>query len=419
VGDPTRLKQILLNLLNNAVKFTEKGEVLVTISPVASRQGGHEIAEIGFSVQDTGIGIPPDRMDRLFLSFSQVDASTTRRYGGTGLGLAISKRLVEKMGGEIRVESEADVGSTFSFTLPMRLCALPDRPDRQERLAALRDKTVLIVDDNQTNRRIIGERLCAWGMMAQLTGSPSEAAEWIEEGRTFDVVIIDYRMPQMNGLELAQRIRRTGNEAAVPPMILFTSLTPTEASAWTEIRATGFAGVVAKPGRSAQLLNALYAAVTSEEAGHAEQTTDHLRDAVDSELSILLVDDNRINRKVGQKMLAKHGYEPDIASGGAEAISMVSCGAYDVILMDIEMPEIDGVTAARKIRRTFEGRPRPFIVALTANAQVSAREGYLASGMDDYLSKPVDETALIDCLKRGAEFRRTQQIRDDTLTARK
>jgi signal transduction histidine kinase/FixJ family two-component response regulator len=287
VSDPTRLKQILLNLLNNAVKFTEKGEVLVTVCRVASQEDEREIAEIGFSVQDTGIGIPTDRMDRLFHSFSQVDASTTRRYGGTGLGLAISKRLVEKMSGEIRVESEAGVGSTFSFTLAMRLCTLPDRPDRQERLAALRDKTVLVVDDNRTNRRIIDERLRAWDMVPQLTGSPSEAAEWIEDGRTFDVMIIDYKMPQMNGLELAQRIHCAGDNAAVPPMILFTSLTPAEASFWAEIRAAGFAGVVAKPAKSAQLLNTLFAAVTPEDAQHGEPVTERLHSAVDSSLSIL------------------------------------------------------------------------------------------------------------------------------------
>lgn len=408
VGDPTRLKQVLLNLLNNAVKFTEEGEVVLTVSCAAPADKEQGYADVDIAVRDTGIGIPADRMDRLFRSFSQVDASTTRRYGGTGLGLAISKRLVEKMGGDIRVDSEAGRGSTFSFTIPMRRCTLPDRSDRQARIDSLRGRTVLVVDDNRTNRRIIDERLRAWGMVPQITGSPSEAAAWIEQGRGFDVVIIDYKMPEMNGLELARRIHDARGEAA-PPVILFTSLTPAEPGFWAEIREAGFASVIAKPAKSTQLLNALASAVGLEDAPPPEADAQARPEAPGEALSVLLVDDNRINRKVGQKMLAKNGYDPDIAAGGAEAVSMASKDAYDVILMDIEMPEMDGVSAASEIRKSFQGRPRPFIVALTANAQVSARESYLKAGMDDYLSKPVDEAGLIACLKRGAAFRRAQR----------
>lgn len=406
VGDPTRLKQVLLNLLNNAVKFTEQGEVLLTVSLVGHVHEAADTAHVAFSVRDTGIGIPADRMDRLFRSFSQVDATTTRRYGGTGLGLAISQRLVKKMGGEIVVESELGCGSTFSFALRLRRCALPDRNNRRARIEVLRGKTALVVDDNQTNRRIIDERLRAWGMLPEVLSAPNEALERLRGEPTPDVVIIDYKMPEMSGLELAQRVNTTLGEAA-PPMILFTSLTPAEPDFWAEIRNVGFASVIAKPAKSAQLLQALASAIGGQERCVAPET--EVPEVRAEALSILLVDDNRINRKVGQKMLAKNGYNSDLASGGAEAIGLATGGSYDVILMDIEMPEMDGVEAAAKIRHAFEGRHRPYVVALTANAQASARDAYLNSGMDDYLSKPVDEAAMVASLKRGAAFRQAQR----------
>ncbi|SDD54685.1 response regulator [Ruegeria marina] len=406
VGDPTRLKQVLLNLLNNAVKFTEKGEVLLGVSLAESVPEAGDTAHVTFSVCDTGIGIPADRMDRLFRSFSQVDASTTRRYGGTGLGLAISQRLVEKMGGKIEVESKPGYGSTFSFALPMRRCALPDRNDRQARIEALRGRTALVVDDNLTNRRIIDERLRAWGMLPEALGDPYGALERLKGEPAIDVVIIDYKMPEMTGLELARRVRTALGEAA-PPMILFTSLTPAEPAFWVEIRKAGFASVLAKPPKSAQLLQALASAVGWQERHAAPEA--EAPEVPAEALSILLVDDNRINRKVGQKMLAKNGYGSDLACGGAEAVGLAAGGTYDVILMDIEMPDMDGVEAAAEIRRAFEGRPRPYIVALTANAQTSARDTYLDAGMDDYLSKPVDEAALVASLKRGATFRQAQR----------
>lgn len=411
VGDPTRLKQVLLNLLNNAVKFTEKGEVLLTVSLAEPLPEGAATAQVNFSVRDTGIGIPADRMDRLFRSFSQVDASTTRRYGGTGLGLAISQRLVNKMGGEIAVESEPGQGSNFSFSVPMRSCALPDRIDRQARIESLRGKTVLVVDDNKTNRRIMDERLRAWGMMPDVIGVPAEALARLRGGPSTDILILDYKMPDMNGIELSQRIRAALGEAA-PPMILFTSLTPVEPRFWVEIREAGFASVIAKPAKSAQLLNALASALGGEQRKTSPMTgSPDIREAPAEPLSILLVDDNRINQKVGQKMLAKNGYKSDLASGGAEAVRLATGGSFDVILMDIEMPEMDGLEAASQIRKAFEGRPRPYIVALTANAQSSARAAYLEAGMDDYLSKPVDEEALISTLKRSAAFRQAQHAK--------
>lgn len=405
IGDPTRLKQILLNLLNNAVKFTEKGEVVLTVSLATPDARPGETALLSFSVRDTGIGIPADRMDRLFRSFSQVDASTTRRYGGTGLGLVITKRLVELMGGGIRVESEEGRGSTFSFTVPFKVAELPDSAERRAQLRAIGGKRVLVVDDNRTNRMILAEKLRGWEMTVEAVETPEAALDRVCEAHVFDILAIDYSMPGMNGLELARRIReRLGSQA--PPMVMFTSVTPADKHLWNRMREAGFAAVLTKPVRSAQLLNALGMAAGMNAPQPAVAETVPVSDLPPRGLSILLVDDNRINLKVGSKILKKLGYEADTAGGGQEAIGRCAGKAYDVVLMDIEMPEMDGVTAASAIRDAAAGGPRPFIVALTANAMVSDRESYLAAGMDDYMSKPINEAALIGRLQAAAQFRR-------------
>jgi signal transduction histidine kinase/DNA-binding response OmpR family regulator/HAMP domain-containing protein len=409
VGDPTRLKQILLNLLNNAVKFTETGEVILTVSSVAPDAKPGERTLLSFSVRDTGIGIPADRMDRLFRSFSQVDASTTRRYGGTGLGLVITKRLVELMGGEIRVESEVGRGSTFFFTVPLNVAELPDRTAQREQIRAIRGKRVLVVDDNRTNRLILGEKLRGWELATEAVGSPEEALELISAGETFDVAVIDYDMPEMNGLELARRIRKLRGQTA-PPMVMFASITLVDQDFWKLVHEAGFASMLTKPARSVQLLSALGAALGSgwQESGEEDQIAP---ESVSPEhLAILLVDDNRINLKVGGMMLKKIGYNADIASSGREAIDRCATVDYDVVLMDIEMPEMDGVEASAFIREHAVGGPRPFIVALTANAMVSDRETYLEAGMDDYLSKPIDEALLVKSLRAAARFRRGDSV---------
>ena len=245
-------------------------------------------------------------------------------------------------------------------------------------------------------------------MEPEFCGLPDEALEKLEARRSFDVVIIDYKMPRVNGLDLAKKIRqRLGDDT--PPMILLTSLTPTEPAFWSRIRGAGFASIIAKPAKSSQLLHALSAAVA--EGG----TTDRHKDVVEAAtagrraLSILLVDDNRINRKVGQKLLAKNGFEVEMASDGAEAVRMAADGNYDIVLMDIEMPEMDGIEATSRIRNMFEAERHPFIVALTANAETSARETYMNAGMNDYLSKPVVEAELLACIERGEAFRALQK----------
>ncbi|MCW3784742.1 response regulator [Defluviimonas salinarum] len=412
-GDPVRLKQILMNLLNNAVKFTEKGEVVLTLSNklgIETLKPGDTML-LSFSVRDTGIGIPPDRMDRLFKSFSQVDASTTRRYGGTGLGLVITKRLVELMGGEITVSSQLGVGTTFAFTLPFEVAPPPDRSQRDHSLARIKGHRVLVVDDNRTNRLILTERLRAWQLVAKATGSPNEALDWLAAGERFDLCIVDFKMPEMNGFELTEAIRRQlGAEA--PPVVLFSSVSPVDSDFRVEAERVGFSATLTKPAKSSHLLNAIAGAIVKD----AELMTpgDDRPDLGLPErlarLKILLVDDNLINRKVGAKILKRMGVDPDVVSSGEEAVTSCQSAHYDVVLMDIEMPEMDGLAAAGLIRANLSEAERPFIVALTANAMSTERETYLQAGMDDYLSKPIDVDALVKSLGKAAFFRGSRPI---------
>jgi signal transduction histidine kinase/DNA-binding response OmpR family regulator/HAMP domain-containing protein len=412
LGDAVRLKQILLNLLNNAVKFTEKGEVVLTIesgqAPEKAKPGATTMLTL--SVRDTGIGIPADRMDRLFKSFSQVDASTTRRYGGTGLGLAITKRLIELMGGDIRVESEAGAGTTFTCSIPAEIAALPGQADRLELDEELGRRRVLVVDDNQTSRMILSEKLQSWKLDVQAIGTPHEALDILARDPEFDLCLIDYKLPEMNGLELARSIK-TATRGKGPAMILLSSIGLIDAEFRHSHADVGFAAVVTKPAKTSQLFNAVTTAIGAGlQQGHALPKTSAATAVDDAEsLSILLVDDNKINQKVGAKILKRLGYASDIASSGEEAISLCGAKAYDVVLMDIEMPEMDGITATARIRDRLAEAERPFIVALTANAMASDRQHYLDSGMDGYLSKPIDVDALSAALADAVEFRRTTQ----------
>ena len=414
VGDPVRLKQILMNLLNNAVKFTEKGEVVLTATsliPDVSDQPGQNTL-LQFSVRDTGIGIPADRMDRLFKSFSQVDASTTRRYGGTGLGLVITKRLVELMGGEIKVESEPGQGTTFSFTLPGEVALLTDRKTRDRQLESIRGSRILMVDDNRTNRLILSEKLRSWELVPKAAETPSQALEFVKSDEQFDACIIDYKMPEMNGFELTRKIREIKSDKT-PPIILFSSISLVEDGFRDGAKDLDYAAVLTKPARSGQLLAALAGAVAPDVAPEKQAEPVRKAPTEDHDLRILLVDDNTINQKVGRKILRKLGYNPDVVGSGAEAIESVQASDYDAVLMDIEMPDMDGIAATQKIREIIPETRVPYIVALTANAMSSERENYLRSGMDDYLSKPIDVDALVASLKAAEEHRGKQGQGED------
>ena len=401
VGDVTRLRQILLNLLSNAVKFTEQGEVVLSVG-AGRLDGAPALHELTFSVRDTGIGIPPDRVGRLFQSFSQVDASTTRRYGGTGLGLVISQRLTELMGGRIGVTSEVGTGSDFRFTIraPAALAPAPTRRDLSGVQPSLRGKRVLVVDDNATNRRILSLHLDAWGMPARATESPLEALAWIRAGEGFDVGILDMHMPEMDGVALARAIReqRSGDEL---PLILFTSLGRREARADSE----GFAAYLHKPIKPSQLFDAL-ASVVAEQPVHV-QARGAARSELDPELArrhplrILLAEDNVVNQKVALRLLGQMGYRADVAANGIEAVEAVERQTYDLVLMDVQMPELDGFEASREINRRWPGARRPRIVAMTANAMQGDRELCEAAGMDDYVAKPIRVEELVAALQRS------------------
>jgi signal transduction histidine kinase/DNA-binding response OmpR family regulator/HPt (histidine-containing phosphotransfer) domain-containing protein len=401
VGDVTRLRQILLNLLSNAVKFTERGEVVLSVT-ARRLDAAPSDYEVTFRVRDSGIGIPSDRISRLFASFSQVDASTTRKYGGTGLGLAISKRLAELMGGTMEVESTEGRGSEFRFTIRARSAegAVPARRDLRGTQPTLAGKTVLVVDDNETNRRILAAYLASWGMTVRTTGSPREALALAREGEAFDLAILDMHMPEMDGVALARSIRER-RSATEMPLLLFTSLGRREAGSVD----VAFAAHLTKPMKPSQLFDALVLAVAGQPT-HVEPRA-RAQVALDPEMArrhplrILLAEDNAVNQKLALRLLQQMGYVADVAANGLEAVDAVERQSYDVVLMDVQMPEMDGFEASREITRRWSAEARPRIVAMTANAMQGDRELCLAAGMDDYVSKPIRVEELVAALQRS------------------
>ena len=383
VGDAARLRQVLVNLLANAIKFTTAGEVGVTVS--ARRLEGSR-REVHFAVRDTGIGIPKDRFDRLFKVFSQVDVSTTRRYGGTGLGLAISKRLSELMGGRTWAESEPGKGSTFHFMI------VADEVEASERAAADREqpelagKRVLIVDDNASNRLLLKLQTERWGMRARDTNSPAVALEWIVQGDPFDVALLDYQMPEMDGIALAREIR-AARGAHAPVLILLSSTGQSLASAHAN---AGFAAGLSKPLRLSHLRDRLLETVGDRRDTSAGAVPPVARDVGSPvPLRILLAEDNAINQKVALRLLERLGYGADVVGDGRQALARLDHAVYDVILMDVQMPEMDGLEASRAICARWAASERPRIIAMTAEAMQGDRDKCLAAGMDDYIVKPV------------------------------
>jgi CheY-like chemotaxis protein/nitrogen-specific signal transduction histidine kinase len=393
VGDEARLRQVLLNLLSNAVKFTDRGEVVVLVDAEEAGAGSYRVE---LAVRDTGIGIPPDRMDLLFTSFSQVDASTTRRFGGTGLGLAISKRLVELMGGTISVESEQKKGSTFRISLPVAAADVPTRIPLDEGLPHLAGKRILIVDDNATNREIVTRHALSWGMEPVAIELPAVALELIVGGEPFDVAVLDMMMPEMDGLALAGEIRQHRHESELP-LLLLTSL-----GRLPQLQSGGvFSAQLAKPLKASQLYNTLLQLLTAGRAGEEaiEPMTDGKR--ARSALRILLAEDNAMNQKVALRLLEQLGYRADVATNGREAIEALERRPYDVVLMDVQMPELDGLDATRRICERWPEETRPHIIAMTANALPEDREACFAAGMNDYVAKPIRAEELVAALKRA------------------
>lgn len=398
-GDVTRVRQVLVNLLSNAVKFTEQGEIVVTLKlPPLSTP---EKPVLHYSVKDTGIGIPPERMDRLFKSFSQVDASMTRRYGGTGLGLAISKRLVEMMGGTMWVESEVGKGSTFHFTLTTEVAAMPQRLPLQY-LPQLQGHRALVVDDSPTYRALFNNLLSAWGMDCVAVTNGTEALAYLRKDAAFDVVFLDMKLSDMDTIALAQAIHA---ENPALPLVLVTSLGYRGQLHASEL----FSAVLTRPIHASQLYNVLaqlwagVTAATSLTATSREQPLFDPEMAQKMPLNILLAEDNLVNQKVALMMLERLGYRADVAANGFEVLAALQRQSYDVILMDVQMPEMDGLEATRRVRAEIESYRQPRIIAMTANALQGDRERCLEAGMDDYISKPVQIRDLVAALyKSGA-----------------
>jgi PAS domain S-box-containing protein len=396
VGDEARLRQVLLNLLSNAVKFTDAGEVAVLVDAEAT---GPDRYRVDIAVRDTGIGIPTDRMDRLFTSFSQVDASTTRKFGGTGLGLAISKRLVELMGGTISVESQPQRGSTFHISLPVAEVEVPAKIALEDGLAQLAGKRVLVVDDNATNREIVTRHARSWGMEPVAVELPAEALALVEAGEPFDIAVLDMMMPVMDGLALAGAIREH-RDAEELPLLLLTSLGHLPQAESGSV----FSAQLAKPFKASQLYNTLLRLLTP---GAAEEEVEPVTDTkrARSALRILLAEDNAMNQKVALRLLEQLGYRADVANNGLEAIAALERQPYDVVLMDVQMPELDGLDATRRICEQWPEETRPHIIAMTANALPEDREACFAAGMNDYVAKPIRAEELVAALKRAKPLR--------------
>ena len=398
VGDPSRLRQILANYLSNAVKFTDRGEVIVSVASRPAKDDDDPTHEIIFSVRDTGIGIPADRMDRLFQSFSQVDASTARRYGGTGLGLAISKRLAELMGGTAWVESTPGEGSTFYFSIRARVAKGGLPVYRTGEQAHLRTKRALVVDDNATNRRIVELQLLSWGMSSVSVSSGAEALDLLRRGEKFDVGVLDMHMPGMDGLTLAEEIRRI-HDASALPLTMLTSFGYRD----QDPRFREFAAFLTKPVKASALYNALTEVFAAELA--VPQPTDAEAHTAEETslppLRILLVEDNPVNARLARALLDRMGYRPDVAADGVEALEAVRRVPYDVVLMDVQMPNMDGYEATARIRKELPAASQPHIIAMTANAMDGDRELCLAAGMNDYVSKPIHVPELHAALARS------------------
>ncbi|PWU21046.1 MAG: hybrid sensor histidine kinase/response regulator [Verrucomicrobia bacterium] len=446
IGDITRLRQILVNLIGNAVKFTHHGEIVLQVGFAEHRTADPRLPQkndvlpirkspaeparaaakppsvprpkydtdllrrseprtLHFSVRDTGIGIPAEKQGALFKSFQQLDASTTRHYGGTGLGLAISKRLVELMGGSIWVESEAGKGATFHFTVRARCAAPLISPGWQNAQPQLAGKRLLIVEDNFSNRHVIARRAERWGMAVQIASTAERALDFFAQGHPFDAVLLDAQLPDVPGLDLAQQIRQQPHGRFVP-LLLLTSVWLRQDDA--QAGQGDISAVVHKPIRPSQLLEALCSALQVRLQREKKAPSVPALDADLGRrlpLQVLLADDNPINQKVGLSVLRKLGYRAEVVADGTQVLKALEQRPYDILFLDVQMPEMDGLECARHICERWPAAKRPKIIAMTGNALIGDREKCLEAGMDDYISKPVRIGEIQAALERWAPGR--------------
>ena len=422
VSDVTRLRQILVNLISNAVKFTTQGEVVVEVTSASHGarppnvsgagdqvSGGPDPSHLAtvpeqwllhFSVRDSGIGIPLDKQHRLFKSFQQEDASTTRHYGGTGLGLAICKRLVELLGGRIWVDSDVGKGATFHFTILTKAASASAPPSWQSPQPQLGGRRLLIIEDNAFNQRLIKHRAEQWGMTVEAASNSRGAFALLAQRAPFDAAILDLQLPDMDGLALASEIRRQSGSRFLPLLLLSSVRVRSDDP---RPAALGISVFLHKPIRPAQLLDGLCRAMSVQLQRDKKAPTVPALDvslASRLPLRILLADDNPINQKVGSSVLQKLGYRAEVAQNGMEVLTALGQKPYDVLFLDVQMPEMDGLECARQICQRWNRGKRPVIIAMTGNALMGDREKCLAAGMDDYISKPVRIAELQNALER-------------------
>ena len=408
IGDPGRLRQIILNLVGNSIKFTASGEVAVRVT----LEGKSETYQsLHFEVRDTGIGIPLAKQHSIFEAFSQADGSTTRRFGGTGLGLSISTQLVALMGGRIWLDSEVGKGTTFHFTAGFGIAETPvELADTSESQRQLQDLNVLVVDDNATNRRLLELLLARW-RMRHVSADSGPAALQLLEKQSFDLVLLDLQMPGMDGFEVASEIRRRCSESDSKIALLTSMGTRGDAARCRELKIG--AACVAKPLKAADLFGVIANLFAPVPGGHAPGTGDIItrhslaesRSRLQSPhpLRILVAEDNRVNQTLARRVLEKQGHAVTIACNGREAVKAFEEGAFDLILMDVQMPELDGMEATEAIRKLEAGRGRTPIIALTAHVMMSDRERCLAAGMDGFVSKPIQTGEIMQAIAQLCE----------------
>jgi len=411
VGDPLRLRQILVNLAGNAIKFTETGEVVIEVKPVSEPEPGRE-GQLAFSVKDTGIGIPPDKTESIFEQFTQVDASTTRQYGGTGLGLNISRRIVDAMQGRIWVESKLGQGSTFSFTARFEVQTEPQKrvPPPSAEMKGLK---ALVIDDNATNRLLLREMLTGWGMVVTEAQDGRVGLDALQGAKTaaspFDLVLLDCRMPGMDGFEVAGHIQQDDSFRGMTVMMLTSD---NRAGDITRAGQQGISGYLVKPIKRDDLKNAIFASmVKTRTAPEGPKAEPSIPAAESRPLNILLVDDSEDNRLLITSYLKRSSHTIDIAENGAVAVQKFTAGIYDIVLMDMQMPVKDGYAATREIRQweIQNGVAQTPVVALTAYALKEDTQKSLDAGCNAHLTKPIKKAKLLAAL---AEFSRNQSGAD-------
>lgn len=395
IGDNLRLRQVLLNLVGNAIKFTQEGEVFVRVFLANTEPNGK--VQLGFQVKDTGIGIPADKINKLFKAFSQVDSSNARKYGGTGLGLVISEKLIRLMGGEISVRSELNKGTVFTFSINANVSAIKTSALPFD-LSILTSKKVLVIDDNLTNLSILKTQLENWKMLPTLFSIPQEALEYVKTNSNFDLIITDMQMPEIDGIQLALDIKKI-----VPsiPIMLLSSISGT----FYKDHPGLFSAVLTKPAKQHILCRNIYNLLMYEEQSTIVEKVQNkpvkklsVEFAEQYPMNILMAEDYIMNQKLALRILSKLGYNADLAENGLEVLEAIQHKNYDMILMDVQMPKMDGLEATEAIRK--QAIEQPIIIAMTANALQESKDECLNAGMDDYISKPINLEFLVGALER-------------------